>query len=206
MVAASSLLLPQGVHAQGTGTGPLEITLVGQPVWREPHQPLNIKVSISNPGAEAVTGFGLRVGVYSRARSRSALHENFDAAPGNELEAFSRPYPDQVLDPGESKTFVIDDEVETLGTPTLSSDGGVYPLTLTVYDLRSGDFLDWVTTSLIYYPADPDVRLHLVTIVPINDTPSMGPDGTFTVPSPASPALEDAALPDGWLSGEIQAL
>ncbi|MEA2461422.1 MAG: hypothetical protein QOH90_1599, partial [Actinomycetota bacterium] len=42
--------------------------------------------------------------------------------------------------------------------------------------------------------------------VPINDTPSMGPDGTFTVPSPASPALEDAALPDGWLSGEIQAL
>jgi hypothetical protein len=204
-----ALLLPWAgpdARAQPAGSTSLTIRLLRQPIWHRPGDPLGIKVRIKNVGSEDVQGFGIRLGAYERVTSRSALHDNFNEAPGQELSSVPKRYPRVTLAPGDSTSIVINDPVESLTTLQLATEGGVFPLTLTVYDLGTAAFLDYVTTPLIYYPARPETPLDLVTVVPLGDVPSEGPDGTFTTPSPAGVPLEDAASPGGWLQGVVGAL
>lgn len=196
-----------GVAAQTSPIPTLKIKLVAQPVWHEPGDDLAIRLRVTNVGSRDVRGFGIRVGVYPRAGSRSALHEDLDATVGSEPEARTIPYDQEVLAPGDSTTVMTKGRVDDLATVGAAGpDGGVYPLTLSVVNLETAEVLDTLTTMLIYYPEAPVARLGLVTVVPLNDVPWEGPGGTFTVPSTGEVPLEDATLRQGWLSGLVQAL
>jgi hypothetical protein len=197
--------IPWGpARAQTPAVSTLEVRLVGQPVWHEPDDPLGIKLRVSNVGAEEVAGFGIRIGVYERVRSRSALHEAFDLEPGNELYVESPRYPDSALAPGEATTIEVTEPVDSFDNLSTAVDGGVFPVTLTVYDLRTAEPLDFVTTTLIYYPEAPVDPLGIVPVLPLAPAPSQGPDGAFVVPAGEEVAsLQQAVAADGWLRGVL---
>jgi hypothetical protein len=162
---------------------------------------------VTNVGAEEVTGFGVRIGVYERVRSRSALHEAFDIEPGNELYVQSPRYPDSTLAPGAATTIEISETVDAFDNLRTAADGGVFPVTLTVYDLKTAAPLDSVTTPLIYYPEPPVDPLGIVTVLPLSPAPSQGPDGAFVVPAGEEVfPLQAATAEGGWLRGILDAV
>ena len=201
----SVLTGPHGARAQTTEQPPLTIGLVSQPLWHEPGDTLGIRVRVTNRGDEAVEGFGIRVGVFDRVRSRSALHDFFDVAPGTEPYVQTRLYKVS-LEPGASESVLVDNPMADFGNLVSATDGGVFPITLAISDLQSPVFLDWVTTPLIYYPEKPVDPLELITVVPLAHDPSMSPDGSFATPSGGAIPLQRAALPDGWLLSLIDEL
>jgi hypothetical protein len=85
-------------------------------------------------------------------------------------------------------------------------DGGVFPLTVYLYDASGTTLLESVTTSLIYYPQPPPVPLNLVLLVPLDALPAEGPDGVFHTDAYGRYPLADALQPSGWLTGMIAAV
>src|SRR5215210_5684844 len=57
----------------------VELTLVRQPVWHEPGDPLDITVRIRNTGTAPLQGYIVTLAAHARVLSRSELHASFDS-------------------------------------------------------------------------------------------------------------------------------
>ena len=185
----------------------IRLRLVDQPLWHEPGDPLGLRLQVFNSSSEVLEGFVVRVEGHSRVSSRSALHEAFDGNPGFSSSSFSKYFDNVEIPAGASKTVVIKEPVGDLTSIATAPGGGVFPVTLSLFDSGAGELFDSMTTPLIYYPTPPDVPLGLTLAWPLNDVPSRSPSGSFEVdPLTAAVRLEDALQPDGWLTGLLQRL
>ena len=210
LLLALAAIVPAEAVAQEPAQVPLEVRLIRQPVWHEPDDKLNIHLRITNEGAEEIPGFDVRIGVYDRVRSRSELQDSLDISPGNELYVETHGFDDAALAPGDSTTVVIDEPVESFDNLRVAEDGGVFPITLAVYDKRTASPVDFVTSQLIYYPEDPvEPFLGIVPILPLAPQPSQGPDGAFIleeVEEEEVVPLQAAAADGGWLRSLVEEL
>ena len=185
----------------------VSISLVAQPIWHEPGDPFNLRLRITNNGLDTLDGFRLQVRVFDRARSRSALHDNFDVEP-TRVEIGSLPVDRPVLSvlPGASTIVRVDDKIDQVGFLE-STASGVYPVTVTVTDTQGLVALDTLTTQLIYMPSEVEVPLNLAFVWPLSDLPSRAAEGVFEVdPTSSSVRLETALGDSGWLTGIADAL
>lgn len=207
-VILAALAVAFGLPARdGRAAQPASLTLrlARQPVWHEPGDPLALHVAVTNEGSTSIKGFGIRVGVSDRVRTRSDLHLSFDGA-GLELSTLPKIYENVTIAPHERRVISIQDPVESLELLEGATEGGVYPLTLTLYSTSTDEILDSVISSLIYYPQRPErPLLNIVPVLPLNQMPAVGPDGTLLEPY-AGPGLEEALATGGWLEGWLGAL
>ncbi len=201
---------PPGAMAQSQ-IGPLYVLrLTHQPLWYEPgaknHDRLRLAFTVTNNSTESLAGFRLTIAAGSRVASRSSL----DAI--NEGRAFATSTPltadfaGTKVPSGGSVTVPVGGRIEDLGTLGSVTDGGVYPLSVTLQDLSSTVPLDQLTSPLILYPRTPDPPLHLVPVVALNEPPSRDARGTFTLGASGHVPLANELAPKGSLSGLMNAL
>lgn len=187
---------------------PVKLALVEQPVWQRPDDPLGIQVRVTNTGVTPVEGFLLSITAHPVVSTRSALHQAFVGNPGAVTSAISEAH-DDVVDPGSSLVVALEADVPDLTTLGSITEGGVYPLTISLSDDDGAIQFDSFTTPLILYPetAEEPVPLNLALVLPLNDIPSRGPDGVFDDPLDGPDiALETATGEAGWLTGLVAAL
>jgi uncharacterized protein DUF6049 len=185
-----------------------ELTLLSQPAWHRPGDPLDIRVRITNLGSRSLRGLRLVVGVEDRVGSRSALDDSFNGDPGAPPSSFPR-FIAQGVAPGERRVITLENRVTELALLRLVSDGGVYPLSIRLEALTEGGVveLDTLNIPLVYYPNDPQSTLKMSLLVPLNEVPAQDASGVFRADSatgtvPLEPALERT----GWLSGLVGGL
>ncbi|MGH2811606.1 MAG: DUF6049 family protein, partial [Actinomycetota bacterium] len=196
-----ALTNPQPGRAEVPDSG-VELQLVSQPLSHGTDDDLQLRLQISNSGTTVLDGFQLTIGASSRIQTRSALHDSFANGPDVALNQFFLAE-DKPLAPGVERTITVD---EPLATLAVLDEGGVYPLTITLYNAAVTDVLDSVTTSLIYYPTRPETRLNLVLVLPLNDAPARAPGGVFAPNVEGRWPLEEALEDDGWITGLLNAL
>lgn len=195
---------PAPLQAQEDLLDTYELDLVGQPVWHRPSDPLDIRIKLTNNGEVPIDGFLLSLTAHPMVATRSALHLGFEGNPGAVASALSEEH-DIEIAPGSSATIAIDRPLSDLSSLAGITEGGVFPLTITVSDgvVRFGE----LTTPLIVYPTPPEVPLNLAVALPLNALASRGADGTFRDPSGnGAIPLEQSLGPDGWLTGLVAAL
>lgn len=209
LAAAFLLLLVAEGSPPAAGASPaqaVDLHLVAQRPWLAPHSRLGLTVRLTNTGTQDLHGFLLRVGVYDRVTSRSDLHLSFGGTPAVPASAFTKYFLTKKLPKGHSMNVSLDERAATLLSLRIATEGGVFPLTIYLYDGSGTRLLDSVTTSLIYYPDPPPEPLNLVTVVPLNAPPAQGPDGVFHADAKGSFPLAEAVSPRGWLTGVLNAL
>jgi Family of unknown function (DUF6049) len=197
-----------GIPARAQTPGPSEPTaileLVRQPVSHSPEDRLGLALRVTNTSDVTLEGFRIQVLAYTRVLSRSDLHQSYEGPTG--LFGSQIRFYDQVsVAPGSSTVIHIDNPLTDLQTISRSTEGGVFPLSLTLLDVVERP-LDSFTTHLIYYPQVPEIPLNLSLVLPLNDLPSRGPDGAFIADGEGSIPLAHAVGPDGWLSVWLDAL
>lgn len=182
------------------------VDLIDQPVWHRPSDPLDLRIAIRNNGEVPIEGFLLSLTAHPVVGTRSALHLSFEGTPGAVASALSEEH-DLEIAPGDKASVLIDEPLSSLSSLAGISEGGVYPLTITVSDPTGVVQYGEVTTPLIVYPTPPEVPLNLAVVLPLNALPSRGADGTFRDPTDhGGIPLEEAVGAEGWLTGLIAAL
>jgi Family of unknown function (DUF6049) len=209
-IAAALLIAAAGTWAEPavaqTGSAVVDLRLVSQRPWLGPGDRLGITLRLTNTGQMDLKGFLVRVGVYDRITSRSDLHVSFGGTPLVPASAFTKYFPGTRLQAGRSVDVHLHQPVAALRSLGVVPDGGVFPLTVYLYDATGTTLLDSVTTSLIYYPEPPPVPLNLVLVVPLDALPAEGPDGVFHPDGSGHYPLADALGPSGWLTGMLDGL
>ena len=199
-------ILVAGAPVSRAQPGDVTVDVIAQPVWHVPGDALGLSVRISNPGPDPITGYIVTVAAHGRVLSRSELHQSFEQPATFEASLITAiDAPESEISAGGEIVRTIEDPVESLQSLALTTESGVYPLTISVFD-ASGGVLATTTTQLIYYPSPPEFRLPTIPIVPIADLPRRGPDGTFGDNGDGSFPLETAVAPRGWLKGLVSAL
>lgn len=187
---------------------PVEIELVGQPIWHEPEDRFNLRLRITNHGPDALEGFRLQLRVFDRALTRTDLHDNFDVDPTRiESDSLLIERADVVLESGASTSVVIDERLKDVAFLAAETESGVYPVTVTVADIGGLVALDTLTTQMIYLPSEVEVPLSLAFVWPLSDLPARSAGGVFEVdPETSTTRLEAAVGEGGWLAGITSAL
>ena len=204
LAAVAAWPTPIGAQEEPPETYVLE--LENQPVWHRPSDPLDIRIRISNNGEVPIDGFLLSLTAHPVVGTRSALHLSFQGTPGAVASALSEEHDVEVA-PGGSASVLIDEPLASLSSLAGITEGGVYPLTITVSDPTGVVQYDELTTPLIVYPTPPEVPLNLVVALPLNALASRGADGTYRDPTGGGEIpLEQAVGSEGWLTGLIAAL
>lgn len=185
----------------------LEVGLrfAGGPIWRTSGQPLGLRFQINNRSPITLDGFRIIVGVSDRVRTRSALEAGFTAQPGISASALPFFFEDRV-GPESSTSIVIDEPVTSFVTLANATEGGVYPATIALQDASSLTILATLQVPLIYYPEPPETRLNVVPLLPLNERPVRGPDGSFVDGPDGIVPLAGAVAEGGWLTGYLDAL
>ena len=184
----------------------LTLSVIAQPIWHGPADRLGITVRLTNSGDDAVPGYILTVAAHGRVLNRSELHASFDQPATFEASRITAvDATGEEIGPGESVDVPIVDALTTLQSLAVSTEAGVYPLTISAFD-GSGGVLGSVTTQLLYYPTPPEFRLPTIPIVAVADIPRRGPDGVFASGEGDTFPLDDAVALGGWLRGLVSAL
>jgi hypothetical protein len=192
---------PAGAQEEQGGAG---LQLLGQPIWHDTDDSLNLRLRIDNTSSEPLDGYSLSLIAHGRTTSRSALQDTFSSPPAFTTSAYQPELPGGPIQPGGSLSVSIEDPMTRLSSLARAAEGGVYPVTIALFD-GNGAELDSVTTPLIIYPSTPDPALNLVVVAPLNAVPSRGPGRVFSTPADTSSSLEEAVLEDGWLNGLVAA-
>ena len=190
-------------HAQGPEVA---VDVVSQPVWHEPGDALDLGLRISNDGGEPVDGYIVTIAAHGRVLSRSELHQSFDEPATFEASLITAiDAPEDQIAAGGRVVRTITDPVSSLQSLALSTESGVYPITISVLD-AAGTVVATTSTQLIYYPTPPEFRLPTVPVIALADLPRRAPDGTFAESAEGTYPLEVALQRRGWLSALLRTL
>ena len=205
LVCLSSLTLSV---ATAQPEGPIRIELLGQPVWHAADDELGLRLRIANEGPATLDGLRLQIRLFRVATSRSDLEANFEVEPTS-IEIGSTPVEllDTAIAAGSSVSVTVEEPLTVFEALAPVTEGGVYPLTVTVTDAAGLTALDTLTTQLLYFPSEVEVPLNLVLVWPLSDLPSRGREGVFLAdPDTGAIPLEAALEESGWLRGVLDAL
>src|SRR5438876_6887 len=126
--------------------------------------------------------FYQKIGAHSRVGSRSQLHDSFAGNAGFLASSYTLSRPNTRVMPGGTSVVNISGPIGRLGFGSLdfTSEGGVYPLTVSLYNRSTSSQLATLTTPLTYYPATPEHPLDIVFVALLNAKPAEDPDGDFS--------------------------
>jgi hypothetical protein len=195
------------VPTRAAASQPPEISLdlVRQPVFMGPDDRLGISVAIHNRSDSPIRGGRLILSVEDRVGSRSALHASFEGPAPVLPSSFPVDFEDRIPAGGRA-TIHIRDRVTSFLLLDQATEGGVYPLTISLVD-PAGQLLDSLGTPLIFYPSRPDPPLKMVVVVPVNALPGRGPGSAFRADAGTGQwPLEESVVDSGWLRGLARAL
>ncbi|MDQ3964290.1 MAG: DUF6049 family protein [Actinomycetota bacterium] len=193
-------------HAQTDDDG-IRLRLVGQPVWHDAKDDLDLVVRVENGSSVPLEGFSLQVRVFSLLTTRSDLEENLEVDPSS-LESGLVPaeFATTIL-PGRARVVRLDQPLTALGALSADLGAGVYPLTVTLTDADGITALDSISTFLLFFPSEVDAPLQIVPVWAFAEVPARGPAGAFEPhPSAGTWNLEAALGARGWVPEILSAL
>jgi hypothetical protein len=193
--------------AQDTQSQGITLHLLSQPPWHTPGDPLDLRIRIQNNTSEDLQGFRIQVAAHDRITSRSALHDSIQGSTGLDSALVTDDQGlEQVIPAGSSADIKLDFPVDNLLPLTDVVDGGVYPVSVRLYDASGFSLFSELTTHVLFYPSRPEVPLTTVPVLALNDLPSRGPSGRFEAVDGDAVPLEAALSEDGWLTGVVDGL
>lgn len=192
--------LPATARAAQEEEGQTRLRLGSLPISHSPGDGLGATLRVVNQSDVSLEGFSVTVSVSNIIRSRSDLHASFDGTTISFATSFDFT---REIPPGGMDEVIIDLPVDDLG---LEAEGGVHALTFSLLSLEDSGLLDELITQLMFYPEPPEEPLNHVTVVPLNEAPARGPEGTFPLDDEGRNGLEDALTGTGWLPGFVGAL
>lgn len=206
LLLVSIAVVAGGVPPARAQDGDVTVTIVSQPVWHGPGDDLDLGVRLSNDGSEDIDGYIVTVAAHARVLSRSELHEGFGRPSTFEASRITAvDASDETIPAGDDLVRDITEPVQSLQSLALTTESGVYPLTISVFD-ASGAVLATTSTELIYYPEPPEFRLPTIPVITIADLPRRAPNGIFEEAAGGGFPLEAALERRGWLSGLVGAV
>jgi hypothetical protein len=192
------------VDAQSPAPGPT-LELVDQPLWHGPNTALGLDIRIDNTTTEALEGFIIGVEAQPRMSSRSALHESFEGSAAFAVPAFSKYFPDRTVAEDSATSLTLREPISEIVGAT--SENGVYPVTISLFDNDGSQLLDAVTTPVIHYASPPEPPMGFVLAIPLSDIPVREPNGSFSASAPGEPTNLELALGGGrWLTELVNLL
>jgi Family of unknown function (DUF6049) len=193
--------------AQDTEPPGFSLQLVAQPPWHTPEASLGVRVRVVNDSDADLEGFRIQVAAHDRLTSRSDLHVSFQGAAGLDAALITDDRGlEQTIPAGEGADIDLDMPVGDLLPVESIVEGGVYPLSIRLFDRTGFTLLAELTTHVLYYPDVPERPLRAVVVVALNDLPSRGPDGRFEAGDDGVVPLEAALVEGGWLADALDAL
>jgi len=137
--------------------------------WAAPDRPLALSIEVRNSGSTALTDVAVRLTIFERVHSRSALRASLDGNPSGGTLALTTEQLDQQIDPGGSATIPIQRDLGSLATSFRSGRGqsGVYPLGISVE--VGGRSVVERSSAIVFLANPPDARLNLVWVMPVHD-------------------------------------
>lgn len=192
--------------ARAQPAGEIELSLLDQPVWHEPDDPLGLRLRITNHSSLTLDGFGILIRVFNRAHTRSDFEVNFEVDPTRlEASSHSIDFSGTQVPVGGSEVVELTSPISDLSSLATTNEDGIYPLTVTVTDEAGFSRLDDLTTQLIYLPSDVEKPLHIVPVWQLVDVPARSSRG-FETTTDGSPGVQEAVQEGGWLRGVTDAL
>lgn len=175
--------------------GVVSLALESQSPWNSPERPLEIVVRATNDSSERLEQLSIALTIRTPARSRSAYELSLRADATSSF--FTYPFVREgALDPGESRTFGLQQPLELL---TNRGESALYPLEI---ELRSHDApVATLRSPMIFLIEPAKVPLSLVWTWIMAAPIDHGPDGVFL-----SEALESDLAPGGRLRAMAEAL
>jgi hypothetical protein len=193
--------------AAGTAAQPPpggRMALTQQTSWVTPGQSFELRLAISSSVPRSELGVGITV--FDKLTSRSALSQTLQGRDGGELQGFSPVALSSLPSAPGGDVIVTVPIVTTTAAPAPSTRPsldlsscpggceGVYPIQVTLEDLKSNRPLDRFTTHLVLTGAAlSTAKLGFTWILPAHAPPSLAPSGRRTLPADQSHQLSELA-------------
>lgn len=176
LVAVASLTT---THARAqTPSGPVvEVGVTGFTPWNDPeHSLLTVQLRIANPGAVPIERPRVRMTLYERVTSRSALRTALDGRPQDVVYVTTEPFGDP-LEPGAIADVKLERDLALVESSfRRRTAGGVYPVEIEVRGADRSLWTGWA--AVVYFPQPPATRLNLAWVLPVHVPSMYDPDGT----------------------------
>jgi hypothetical protein len=171
------------------------LTLLSQSAWTGQRRPLDLSFQATNVSSTGLQSLTVQLLVMAPARSRSLYELSIHSDPTPVIAAY--PFPQSgTLEPGESRTFRIEQDVAPL---VQRAETALYPLRV---ELRSEDVpVGVLRTPTVFLIERPEVPLNLAWTWVISAPLQYDPNGVF---QPGT--LEADIAPGGRLDSVVEAV
>ena len=189
-------------------TTEISLQLIGQPVWHEPRDPLDLVIKVINDSTETLPGFRIQLRLFSAVISRSELAENLEVDPFQvETSSFLPAIRGDRLEPGAERTLRVEASIAKLTSLAGVTTPGIYPMTINLVDPVGAVTFDSVSTFLLYFPGGVQEPLRVVPVWVLGGVPERGVDGIFQA-DPVTEAfeLEASVTRSGAVTNLLEAL
>lgn len=162
--------------------------------------PFRFDIRVENRGQVPIEDVRIRVTIYQRVLTRSALRASLQGRPQTGVEGVTTT-PPEPLPPGESQLRTVErDLAQVSGVfgARRSARHGVHPVRIQVEGADRDLWTGW--SALVFMPALPDERLNVAWILPVHHEALFDADGSY----PAA-GVDRALGPGGTLSTALTA-
>jgi hypothetical protein len=170
LVAALAALIPSPVPAAAAGDVTARFTAFVP--WTAADRPLSFSLVVRNERPTPVDDAGVKLTIYERVLSRSALRSALDGRPlGDELAVTTEALA-ETLAPGEERAVSVQRDLASLANvfrPGRRGLGGVYPVKIQMRG--AGRTLATGYSAIVFFSGPPAPRLNVAWIVPVHRPP-----------------------------------
>lgn len=202
LALAAALPMALGLPDAGAQQPSGEPALIANSIspFTAPGRPLEIALTVVNPGSAPLDGAVVRVTVHNRIVTRSELRQALDGDPRGDIILVTTEELGDPIGPAGRRDVVIRRELgEIANTFGRSGVDGVYPVSI---QLRAGGTtLARASTAVPFFAEPPQTRLNVVWVYPVHWPAAFDSRGAYPAGS-----IERALQTGGRLDATLSAL
>lgn len=202
VAALIGLMPPVFAAAQSPTAEPsIDAAVISFTPFNDPATPFRFEISVANTGPVPIDDARIRLTIYQRVLTRSALRASLQGRPQTGVAGVTSEPLGEPLVAGVPVTISVErDLAQVDGTfrARRGSRDGVHPVRIQIEGAGKDLWTGW--SALVFLPAPPAERLNVTWILPVHHEALFDPDGSY----PAG-GVDRTMGPAGTLSAAIDA-